>query len=107
MGKYGMTQPYSYLELQSKCPQYLDDTDDFMELIISLAFVMMFSAALPVMAWLAFVCNILEMKLLAWRMVNVNQRPVPRGQNGIGIWNDIVKAICLLSILCNVALVVF
>merc|ERR1711904_369777 len=41
------------------------------------------------------------------RMVYVNQRPVPLGQHGIGIWSDIVKAICVLSILCNVALVVF
>merc|ERR1712014_239011 len=86
---------------------YLDDTDDFMELIFSLAFVMMFSAALPVMAWLAFVCNVVEMKLLAWRMVYVNQRPVPLGQHGIGIWSDITKAICILSIITNVGLVVF
>lgn len=105
--KHGMTEAYSYLELQSKCPQYLNDTDDFMELIFSLAFVMMFSAALPVMAWLAFACNVVEMKILAWRMVYVNQRSVPTGQHGIGIWSDIIKAICVLSILCNVGLVVF
>jgi hypothetical protein len=85
----------------------VDDTDDFMELIFSLAFVMMFSAALPVMAWLAFLCNVAEMKLLAWRMVYVNQRPVPLGQHGIGIWGDIIKVICVLAIFCNVGLVVF
>lgn len=105
--KHGSSEAYSYLELQSKCPQYLDDTGDFMELIMSLAFVMMFSAALPVMAWLACVCNVFEMKLLAWRMVYVNQRPVPLGQHGIGIWSEIIKAICFLSIQCNVGLVVF
>merc|ERR1719333_388911 len=59
------------------------------------------------MAWLAFMCNVVEMKVLAWRMVYVNQRPVPRGQHGIGIWSDIIKAICTLSVLCNVGLVVF
>merc|ERR1712048_615323 len=101
------SEAYSYLEFQSKCPQYLNDTDDFMELIFSLAFVMMFSAALPVMAWLAFMCNVVEMKLLAWRMVYVNQRPVPRGQHGVGIWSDIIRLICILSVFCNVALVVF
>merc|ERR1711933_119656 len=99
--KRSSTEAYSYLELQSKCPQYLDDTDDFMELIFSLAFVMMFSASLPVMAGLAFLCNLLEMKLLAWRMVYVNQRPVPRGQHGIGIWSDIIRIICILSVFCN------
>merc|ERR1712107_422402 len=29
------------------------------------------------------------------------------GQHGIGIWGDIIKAICVLSIFCNVGLVVF
>merc|ERR1712048_212876 len=105
--KRSSSEAYSYLEFQSKCPQYLNDTDDFMELIFSLAFVMMFSASLPVMAGLAFLCNLLEMKLLAWRMVYVNQRPVPRGQHGIGIWSDIIRLICILSVFCNVALVVF
>jgi len=103
----GITGGYSYVEMQSKQPQYIDDTNDFMELVMSLGMVMMFSAALPVMAFFAFICNLIEAKFLAWRMVYVNQRPIPRGQAGIGAWRDIIEAMCFLSTLCNVALVVF
>jgi len=103
----GIAGGYSYVEMQSKQPQYIDDTDDFMELVMSLGMVMMFSAALPVMAFFAFICNLIEAKCLAWRMVYVNQRPIPRGQAGIGAWRDIIEAMCFLSTLCNVALVVF
>merc|ERR1719198_464628 len=80
---------YSYLEAQAKCPPYAGDTDDFMELVLSLGFVMMFSVIMPLMALLALLSNLLEMRLLAYRMTNVNQRPAPRGQEGIGAWQSI------------------
>eukprot|EP00928_Gymnodinium_smaydae_P078179 TRINITY_DN6187_c0_g3_i1.p1 TRINITY_DN6187_c0_g3~~TRINITY_DN6187_c0_g3_i1.p1 ORF type:complete len:740 (+),score=174.25 TRINITY_DN6187_c0_g3_i1:65-2284(+) len=101
------TKPYFYEELQAKCPVYVNDTDDFMDLIIALSFVMLFSAVLPVMAALAFMSNVVTMKLLAWRMVHANQRPMPRGQIGIGVWVEIIRTVATLAVVCNVALVCF
>eukprot|EP00448_Togula_jolla_P001809 CAMPEP_0170607740 /NCGR_PEP_ID=MMETSP0224-20130122/21213_1 /TAXON_ID=285029 /ORGANISM="Togula jolla, Strain CCCM 725" /LENGTH=741 /DNA_ID=CAMNT_0010932921 /DNA_START=60 /DNA_END=2285 /DNA_ORIENTATION=- len=98
---------YTYLQLQAKCPPYLEDTDDLMELVLSLGFVMMFAVALPVMACLAFITNLIEVKILAWRMAHVNQRARPMGQYGIGVWSDIIRILSTAAVVCNAGLAVF
>ena len=78
-----------------------------MELILSLGFVMMFSVVLPVMTMLALVSNMLEIRLLGYRMANVMQRAEPRGQEGVGAWSGIVQVISTFAVICNVGLAVF
>merc|ERR1712166_445251 len=98
---------YTYLQQQSKCPPYVGDTQDFMELVLSLGFVMMFSVALPVMASLSLVTNLIEMKFLAYRMMNVQQRSEPRGQEGIGAWAGIIKTVSYVAVMANAGMAVF
>jgi len=105
--KTGKAKDYTYIQAQSKCPAYPGDTSDFMELTLSFGFVIMFSVALPVMTFLFFLVNLIEIKLLAYRMTSVNQRSVPRGQEGIGAWYSIIKAVCFIAVAVNVGMAVF
>jgi len=98
---------YTYLQQQAKCPPYVGDTQDFMELVLALGFVMMFSVALPVMATLSLVTNLMEMKFLAYRMMNVQQRAEPRGQEGIGAWAGIIKTVSYVAVIANAGMAVF
>lgn len=68
---------------------------------------MMFSVVLPVMSFLAFFSNMLEIRLLGYRMAHVMQRADPRGQEGIGAWAGIVQVISTFAVICNVGLAVF
>merc|ERR1712166_308579 len=98
---------YSYLQQQAKCPPYLSDTQDFMDLVLALGFVMMFSVALPVMATLSLLSNLVELKFLAYRMMNVQQRSEPRGQEGIGAWSGIIKFVSYVAVIANAGMAYF
>jgi len=98
---------YKYLQQQAKCPVYPGDTKDFMELVLALGFVMMFSVALPVMAFLSLIANLIEMKFLAYRMMDVMQRSEPRGQEGIGAWAGIIKTVSYVAVIANSGMAVF
>lgn len=98
---------YTYLQQQAKCPEYLEDTQDFMDLVLALGFVMMFSVALPVMAFLSLVSNLIELKFLAYRMMNVQQRAEPRGQEGIGAWAGIIRFVSYVAVIANSGMACF
>jgi len=98
---------YTYLQAQAKMDPYIDDTNDFMELVLSCGFLMMFSVALPVMASLAFMCNLLELRLLAFKIMYVMRRPVPLGQEGIGAWSSILEMIATVAVVVNIGMAVF
>eukprot|EP00746_Dinoflagellata_sp_MGD_P005487 gnl/MRDRNA2_/MRDRNA2_110617_c0_seq1.p1 gnl/MRDRNA2_/MRDRNA2_110617_c0~~gnl/MRDRNA2_/MRDRNA2_110617_c0_seq1.p1 ORF type:complete len:766 (-),score=143.90 gnl/MRDRNA2_/MRDRNA2_110617_c0_seq1:136-2214(-) len=104
---HGSSKPYSYLQAQAKCPKYEGDTDDFMELILSMGFIMMFSVELPVMTAMALCCNLLKLRLLAYRFAYVSQRTEPNGQEGIGAWATIVEVVSVVGVVCNAGLMVF
>lgn len=106
--KLGMAAPQlSYLQTQALRPAYTDDTDDYMELVISLGFVTMFSTVFPFMTFLVLISNLVELRVLAFRMCHVLRRPLPRIQDGIGAWLNIMTALTYLSCICSVGLVVF
>merc|ERR1719389_613333 len=82
---------YTYLQLQAKCPDFTEDTDDLMEIVLSLGFLVMFSVALPAMVCIAFFANFIQVKLLAFRNVYVTRRPMQVVQLGIGVWSNIIR----------------
>lgn len=98
---------YSYVQAQAHRPPYAGDTADYMELSIVLGFISMFSVVYPFLAFLAFISNLLEMRILAFRMCRVLRRPVPRGQEGIGAWLTVMKFLTYLSCVTCVALCIF
>ncbi|CAE8652158.1 unnamed protein product [Polarella glacialis] len=110
--KGGSSSHYSLLQLQAKSPAYEynsgggSKTDDFMEPAIGFAVLTCFSIALPVMAVPALFFNIVQYRLMAFRMTAVTRRPSPRGAEGIGSWMTIFQAISLLAVATNVGMAV-
>jgi len=98
---------YTYVQAQALRPPYAGDMDDYMELFVSLGFVTMFSTVYPFIAFLALASNMIELRVLAFRMCRVLRRPMPRGQEGIGAWMQIMQVVTYLSCVTTVAIVVF
>mmetsp|Transcript_29871 Transcript_29871/g.75185 ORF Transcript_29871/g.75185 Transcript_29871/m.75185 type:complete len:872 (+) Transcript_29871:145-2760(+) len=96
----------SYVEAQAMRPAYSGDTDDYMELSISLGFISMFSVVFPLCALMSLVTNLVELRVLAFRMLRVVRRPLPRGQEGIGAWRGIMQNITYLACITSVGLLV-
>ncbi|CAE8612814.1 unnamed protein product [Polarella glacialis] len=108
----GSSSHYSLLQLQAKSPAYEylswggSQMDDFMELAIGFAVLTCFAVVLPVMAVPALFCNIVQYRLMAYRMTAVTRRPSPVGAESIGSWMDIFQAISLLAVATNVGMAV-
>jgi hypothetical protein len=98
---------YTYLQAQSKCPGYLGDTDDYFEFMLTLGFVMMFSVALPQMAAFSLLCNLVKLKLFAYRMTTTTKRPLPVQQEGIGAWMGIMSVFATFGVIVNSAMIIF
>merc|ERR1719193_2445815 len=98
---------YTPYEEEAKMWRYAGDADDYMELIISLGFIAMFSAIVPLACFVAFVSLLVEIRLLAWRMTHVLRRPVPKAQVGIGAWQAIIQCLLMVSGVTSVALFIF
>jgi len=97
---------YTYIQAQAKFAMYEGDTDDFMVLVVHLGFVLMFSVVLPVQAFLAFAVGMICKQLMAYRMTSVLVRADPKGQEGIGAWFEIIKAISYIGVVCNIGIAV-
>jgi len=98
---------YTYCQLQAKCPDFTEDTDDLMEIVLAMGFLLMFSVALPAMVGLAFFANFIEDKLIANRMVYVNKRPKRVVQLGVGVWAMIIRILALIGVITNAAIACF
>ncbi|CAE8676338.1 unnamed protein product [Polarella glacialis] len=110
----GSSRQYSLLQLQAKSPvyEYLSwggsKMDDFLELAIGFAVLTCFAVILPVLAVPALFCNIVQYRLMAYRMTAVTRRPSPlcQGAESIGSWMNIFQAISLLAVATNVGMAV-
>eukprot|EP01050_Picozoa_sp_SAG11_P020978 SAG11_NODE_3643_length_2316_cov_2.335589_2_plen_148_part_00 len=67
----------------------------------------LFGAACPLLPLLAFVNNVIEIRLDADKLVNEVRRPNPVLSDGIGPWASIMFMLTLAGGITNVALVVF
>jgi len=66
-----------------------------------------FGVIIPVMAVPAFVVNLVEYRLIAYRMTAITQRPSPCVAEGIGVWKSIFVGITFLATTINSGLIVF
>jgi len=112
-GRPGPT--YTFIQLQAKCHEWApyefsswggSYVEDFLELTVGYALLACFGICLPSMATIGFVCNMLEYRLLAYRMTNVTCRPEPRGASGIGAFQEVMEVVSLIALSMNVGLAV-
>lgn len=77
----------------------LDGTyQDYLELMIQLGYVGLFSSAFTIGPLLAFINNVIEIQVDKAKIMYFTRRPIPEGAENIGIWKIIFYAITTLSI---------
>ncbi|KAE8606915.1 hypothetical protein XENTR_v10010926 [Xenopus tropicalis] len=75
--------------------------DEFLEMVIQYSFTTIFVAAFPLAPVLAFLNNVLEIRLDAIKMTRLQRRFVPRKANDIGIWLQVLEAVGVLAVITN------
>ena len=77
--------------------------EEYLEIIIQFGYIMIFGAAFPLAPLLAFINNLLEMRIDKYKLVYLTRRPVPHSASDIGIWKFFMEVIIYISIVTNAA----
>ena len=102
----------SYVEAQSKMEPYENPLEvrcrqDYMEMVVEYGYVVLFSAAFPIVPLLA-VCEILlEIRVDAWKLCRLTRRPFPDQAEDIGVWYYIIQSVSYIGAITNAGLIVF
>lgn len=94
-------------EGQAKLSAYETPLDDYMEMVINYGYVVMFSTAFPIVPLLALFMASSELRIDAWKLVNLCRRPYPDVADGIGVWYKIIQTISFVGALTNTAILSF
>lgn len=97
----------SYSEAQGKLSVYGTPINDYMEVVISLGYVVIFSASFPITATLFLLLLFVELRVDAFKLTRLTQRPFPYYTNTIGVWLYIVKFLVVISTMTNIGLIIF
>ncbi len=81
--------------------------EDYAEVAIQFGYTALFVSALPFAATFALVSNVVEIKGDAFKLINLHQRPVPKGCEDIGTWQDIFLVISVAAVVTNAGLTAF
>ena len=80
----------SYTEQQSKHYQYETPMSDYMELVIQYGYVILFSSSFTLTPLLAYILNLFEVRVDAFKLCYLTRRPYPQMSENIGIWYNII-----------------
>ncbi|XP_048216022.1 anoctamin-9 isoform X2 [Perognathus longimembris pacificus] len=81
--------------------------DEFMEMMIQYGFTTIFVAAFPLAPLLALFSNLVEIRLDAIKMVQLQRRLVPRKAKDIGTWLQVLEIIGVLAVIANGMIIAF
>lgn len=81
--------------------------NDYASMVAQFGYMTMFVAAFPLCTVLAFTNNYVQMRVDAWRLCQVVQRPDPKSAESIGSWQRVMELIGLISVFTNSGLVSF
>jgi len=94
-------------EAEGQMDEYETPLDDYMELIIDYGYVVMFSAAFPIVPLIALMNNMVEVRVDAYKLCHLMRRPYPAPGNNIGEWEGIVRTISVIGALTNTSIMIF
>ncbi|CAK6449283.1 unnamed protein product [Pipistrellus nathusii] len=80
---------------------------EYLETVIQFGFVTLFVASFPLAPVLALLNNIIEIRVDAWKLTTQYRRPVASKAHSIGVWQDILHAMAVLSVASNAFTVAF
>ncbi|KAM8923376.1 anoctamin-5 isoform 1-T1 [Lycaon pictus] len=80
---------------------------EYLETVIQFGFVTLFVASFPLAPLLALLNNIIEIRVDAWKLTTQYRRPVAAKAHSIGVWQDILYGMTVLSVATNAFIVAF
>jgi hypothetical protein len=100
---------YTKPESEAKLNRYeeMESFDDYAEMVLQYGFVTLFVVAFPLAPLLAFVNNVAEIHVDAFKLCYGHRRPWPRSATSIGTWSYFLSLMSTLSVITNIALLIF
>ncbi|KAM6174038.1 anoctamin-5 [Erethizon dorsatum] len=80
---------------------------EYLETVIQFGFVTLFVASFPLAPLFALINNIVEIRVDAWKLTTQYRRPVAAKAHSIGVWQDILAGMAVLSVATNAFIVAF
>ena len=100
----------STAETQFRLPEY-DLIDglfaDFEELGLLFAYSTLFVVSCPPVSFFSLVLNVVEIRVDAYKMLDLFRRPIATSDNSIGTWMTIYELLTVLAVLTNAGLLVY
>ena len=97
--------PEVLAEVESEKDVYTGTKEDYLELTLQFGYVFLFSSVFPISAFCALVHNFFEIRLDAFKLCWVYQRPFPKPASDIGVWQAVFEILSVMAIGVNCALV--
>uniref|UniRef100_A0A8C6YAL2 Anoctamin n=1 Tax=Naja naja TaxID=35670 RepID=A0A8C6YAL2_NAJNA len=80
---------------------------EYLEMVIQFGFITLFVASFPLAPLLALLNNVLEIRVDSWKLTTQFRRPVAAKAHSIGIWQEILNGMAILSVVTNAFIVAF
>jgi hypothetical protein len=80
---------------------------EYLEMVIQFGFATLFACAFPLAPFFAFINNVIEVRLDAFKFVGVLQRPWAQKAQDIGSWYEILDYISIMAVLFNAFIIAF
>ncbi|KPP60423.1 Anoctamin-6-like [Scleropages formosus] len=80
---------------------------EYLEMVIQFGFVTLFVASFPLAPLLAFLNNVVEIRVDAWKITTQFRRMVPEKAQDIGAWQPILQAVAILAVATNAMITAF
>lgn len=87
--------------------QQFDLFGDYLEMVIQFGYATLFSCAFTLAPLLGYINNYIEIRVDAWKLTMAKRRPMPRGAEDIGTWQDIMEFMSVVSVVTNFAIICF
>ena len=105
--KYGQLITVSEEERQAKLSKYDTPLSDYMEVVIAYGYVILFGACFPFTSILFLLLIVIEVRVDAWKLCTLTQRPFPEASNSIGVWITILEIMSVIGAMTNIAIIIF
>jgi hypothetical protein len=102
----GITRPEKEYLLQQYDEQG-NNIADYADVTIQFGYTAMFVSALPLAASFAYISNIINTQGNAWKLLNIFQRPIPKGAEDIGNWQTIFLMLSIAAVITNAGITIF
>ena len=93
--------------LQPEFDALMGTFNDYADMVAQFGYMTMFISAFPLCTVLALTNNYVQLRVDAWRLCQVVQRPDPMSAEKIGSWQHVMELIGIISVFTNAGLISF